>query len=76
MLLNDQNHETNKQDRLIDKLISKNFKEYELNIELIFKKMEILYGNIKSSKIFIDKFIFREKKNLSIKFNNFNIWLT
>ena len=72
MISNDQNHETNNQDRLIDEFITNMFKEYELNIEDIGKIMEILYGNIQSSQIFIDKIIFREKKNLSIKFNNYN----
>ena len=76
MISNDQNHETNNQDRLIDEFITNMFKEYELNIEDIGKIMEILYGNIQSSQIFIDKIIFREKKNLSIKFNNIIIWLT
>ena len=64
MISNDQNHETNNQDRLIDEFITNMFKEYELNIEDIGKIMEILYGNIQSSQIFIDKIIFREKNQL------------
>ena len=67
----DQNQE-NKQDKLIDEFINNLFKENEINIEEIGKIMEILYGNITSSQNFIDKIILREKKNLSIKFLNFN----
>ena len=67
----DHNHES-KQDRLIDDFITNLFKESEINIEDIGKIMQILYGNITTSQIFIDKIILREKKNLSIKFLNKN----
>lgn len=71
MISYDQNHES-KQDRVIDDFITNLFKETELHIEDIGKIMEILYGNIPTSQIFIDKIILREKKNLSIKFLNYN----
>ncbi len=71
MITYEQSNE-NKQDRLIDEFITNMFKENEISIEEIGKIMEILYGNITTSQIFVDKIILKEKKNLSIKFLNFN----
>ncbi len=49
----------NKQDRLIDEFITNMFKENEISIEEIGKIMEILYGNITTSQIFVDKIILK-----------------
>lgn len=71
VLYSDQTNES-KQDKLIEDFIHNLFKENEISIEDIGKIMEILYGNIATSQIFIDKIILREKKNLAIKFLNYN----
>jgi hypothetical protein len=66
-----QYYSENYQKIFVDSFIKQLFSDTEVDVETMGKIMELVYNNPKFSKLLID-FILRDRKNLYIKFNNFN----